>query len=86
MSASKKPNGKSIVVVQSGFVFLAEATRDDVHNGYQCKNTSVIRNWGTSQGLGQIALTGPTKSTVLDPCGSVFIPLHAVLCVITCTY
>jgi len=28
---------------------------------------SVVRRWGTSHGLGEIAFGGPTRQTVLDP-------------------
>ena len=39
--------------------------------GSDCKlfNASVIRSWGTTKGLGEIAQGGPTSTTKLDPCG-----------------
>ena len=39
-------------------------------NGSDCKlhNASVIRSWGTTKGLGEIAKDGPTSNTKLDPC------------------
>lgn len=39
----------------------------------QCKlhNASVIRIWGTTQGLGEIAEGGPTPTTKLDKCKGV---------------
>lgn len=58
-----------IVVLQSGWVVvglyhISETT---------CKLTSayVIRQWGTTAGLGEIAMNGPTKNTVLDRAGIV---------------
>lgn len=32
-------------------------------------NSSVIRRWGTDNGLGQLALEGKKENTKLDPCG-----------------
>ncbi len=34
-------------------------------------NASIIRRWGTSKGLGEIAAGGPTKTTVLDQAGTI---------------
>ncbi len=53
-----------IVVLQRGWVLVGRFER----NGNDCKlhNASVIRNWGTQKGLGEISLGGPTKSTKLD--------------------
>jgi hypothetical protein len=43
-----------------------------------------IRRWGTSAGLGQLALEGPQENTRLDNCGSVRAPLselkHFIIC------
>jgi hypothetical protein len=58
-----------IVILQRGWVMVGRFRQD----GQQCTldNTSVIRTWGTSKGLGQLALEGPTSSTKLDPVGHV---------------
>jgi hypothetical protein len=29
--------------------------------------TAIVRYWGTTQGRGQLALTGPTEKTICDP-------------------
>lgn len=34
---------------------------------YTVTNGSVIRNWGTTKGLGELAMKGPLKETILDP-------------------
>jgi hypothetical protein len=54
-----------IVVLQRGWVIVGKFERDDS----ECKmhGASVIRNWGTTKGLGEIAGSGPTKDTKLDP-------------------
>jgi hypothetical protein len=58
-----------IVVLQRGWIVVGRFER----NGTQCKlyNASVIRTWGTTNGLGEIAEGGPTSSTKLDRCKGV---------------
>ena len=55
-----------IVILQRGWVMVGIFER----NGSDCKlhNASVIRIWGTTRGLGEIAKEGPTPKTVLDKC------------------
>lgn len=73
---------KEIVVVQSGWVLMGDVQEEE--NVLVLKSASVIRVWGTTRGLGQIALNGPTKDTVLDPCGEATVPKIAVLFRIKC--
>ena len=56
-----------IVILQRGWVMVGRFIR----NGSDCKleNASVIRSWGTTKGLGEIAIGGPTSNTKLDKCG-----------------
>ena len=58
-----------IVVLQRGWVMVGLFER----NGSECKlhKASVIRNWGTTKGLGEIAFGGPTRSTKIDPTNGV---------------
>ena len=58
-----------IVILQRGWVMIGRLER----NGSDCKlhNASVIRNWGTTRGLGELATEGKKKDTKLDPCGGV---------------
>lgn len=55
-----------IVILQRGWVMVGKFER----SGNDCKlhNASVIRAWGTTRGLGEIAENGPTKNTKLDKC------------------
>lgn len=54
-----------IVVLQRGWVvvgrFYQKGSKCRVENGY------VIRRWGTSEGLGQLATQGPLTETKLEP-------------------
>lgn len=58
-------NEVRIVVLQRGWVVVGYYSRE----GDNCKlhKASVIRNWGTTKGLGEIAEDGPKKDTKLDP-------------------
>lgn len=62
-------NEIKICVLQRGWVLIGRFTRE----GQDCKlfNASVIRNWGTKRGLGELAIEGKKKDTILDPCGGV---------------
>jgi hypothetical protein len=72
-----------IIVVESGWVFAAvlESTEGDISAAECC----VIRNWGTTNGLGQLALKGPTSSTKLDRCNATHIPREKVLFFMECS-
>ena len=65
---------KQIVIAQRGWIFIGDVERsgDDV----TITDAKCIRRWGTTKGLGEIAKSGPTKSTVLDDMGTV--RLHAL--------
>jgi hypothetical protein len=60
------PTEIKIVVLQRGWVLVGRFEKD----GTNCKlhDASTIRSWGTTKGLGEIALGGPTLSTKLDKC------------------
>ena len=78
-------NKKAIFVVESGWVFLAEGF-DKVGDEYRLLGASTIRRWGTTKGLGELALRGPTPATTLDPCGNLSLPVGKVLFLLPCTY
>lgn len=60
---------KQIVIAQRGWVFVGDVTRSE--NEVVIENAAVVRRWGTTAGLGQLAATGPTVDTRLDPCTTV---------------
>ena len=65
-----QPSGTlKIVCLQRGWVMVGYLEK----TGSECKlkNASVIRNWGTTKGLGEIAMSGPTINTKLDKCGGI---------------
>lgn len=76
---------KRIYVLQARWVLIGTVKKAPA--GFVAlTDASVIRVWGTTLGLGQIATQGPTKETKLDPCGQVEFPISSVLFSIDCTY
>lgn len=73
---------KKIVVLQRGWVVVGDYAKD-AHE-VVVTNASVIRRWGTTKGLGEIAENGPTSNTVLDKCGTVRAHELAVVMIIDC--
>ena len=69
-SALKKqninPTKKQIVILNRGWVVVGNYSE----KGNECTLTdaSVIRVWGTTKGLGELAENGPLTNTKLDPC------------------
>lgn len=66
-----------IAVLDRGFVYVGECVIDD--DWLTITNARNIREYGTTNGLGQLALEGPTDDTILDKVGTVHVPLHALL-------
>lgn len=54
-----------IVVLQRGWVMIGRLLRGE--NNCTLYNARVIRNWGTTRGLGELAGEGPKRDTKLDP-------------------
>ena len=72
-----------IVIADNGWVFTGAYTRP-VPDRIRLLDASVIRIWGTNAGLGQLALHGKRKETVLDPCGIVDVPIGSVVATMVC--
>ena len=76
--AKVTPTKKQIVVLQRGWVVIGDVSKTD--NEVTVKNCSIIRIWGTSNGLGEIAENGATSKTKLDKCPDIIVhPLSVVL-------
>lgn len=71
-----------IVVMEQRFVSVGEYA----FNGDEVilTNAAVIRYWGTTRGLGEIAEGGPTASTKLDKTPTERIPKDKVIKTIDC--
>lgn len=62
--------GIRICVLQRGWVVVGRFSQ--LESECRLTDASVIRTWGTTRGLGEIALNGPIKNkTILDHCPDV---------------
>jgi hypothetical protein len=71
-----------IVILQRGWVMVGRFSQDK--ENCKLENAHVVRIWGTTSGLGQIAIDGPTKTTVLDKCPTVRFHELTVIATIDC--
>lgn len=76
-STTNTQPSRQIVIGERGWVWVGDVRRDG--GDYILTNASVIRAWGTKQGLGELALKGKQSATILDPCGTVRVPELAVI-------
>ncbi len=69
-----------IAVLDRGWIVVGEIGEE---NGLvTISGGAVVRYWGTTRGLGEIAAGGPTKATKLDPCPTVRV--KTPVCLIDC--
>lgn len=61
----KKELGIQCCVLQRGWVVIGELSKSGQY--YTLTKPSVIRNWGTTKGLGELVKSGPLANTKLDP-------------------
>jgi hypothetical protein len=70
------------VVLQRGWVVVGRVERIGAET--VVRDAHVIRRWGTSKGLGQLALEGPQSATILDAAGTVRAHELAVVLTLDC--
>ena len=83
MAAPK--TARQIAILDRGFVFVGDVEHVLVNTRPYIKihNAVKIRRWGTTGGLGQLAMTGATKETILDVYGEIVAPESALVSLIT---
>lgn len=72
-----------IAILDRGWVFIGRAmdySQDP--NTLRLTNASCIRYWGTTKGIGELALEGPKSGTKLDPAGFITVPMSSVIALI----
>ena len=72
-----------IVVLDKGFVYHGDLLIGD-DGWFLLEKSNNIRRFGTTRGLGQLAINGPTKETVLDPCNGVRGTVGAIVHILEC--
>lgn len=74
--------GIRIVILQRGWVAIGRYSQ----NGSNCKlnNAYIIRRWGTTEGLGQLAVKGPLADTKLEPTPEISFHELTVIATIQC--
>jgi len=71
-----------IVILQRGWVFVGRY----YENGNNCRleDAKCIRKWGTTKGLGELALDGVKSDTILDDCPTVNFHKLTIVASINC--
>ena len=76
---------KAIVMLTERWVFIGTYNPATKTTPAHLTDASCVRVWGTTAGLGELALRGPTPNTKLDPCGTLVLQNPAsVIAVIPC--
>lgn len=81
-SDAPKNSDIKIVILQRGWVMVGRYKK----TGDSCSldNAYVIRKWGTTKGLGELALSGPQSDTTLDKAGRVEFHVLTIVATINC--
>lgn len=58
---------KQIVILQRGWVAIGDLSKTGEE--FTLSNAQIIQRWGTTKGLGQLALEGAQRETKLAPAG-----------------
>ena len=74
--------GLNIVILDRRFVYVGVVTITD--GWLVISRARNIRRWGTTQGLGELALMGPQPDTKLDMGGTIKVPLRSVIGLLKC--
>lgn len=71
-----------IVILQRGWIMVGRFSQKDAN--CRLDDAAVIRVWGTTKGLGEIAKNGPTSKTILDKCPPVNFHEMTVIATMDC--
>lgn len=84
-SCNSGPKDIRIIILPRGWNLVGEYSC--VNGICVIRNASVIRRWGTTKGLGELAKNGKLKDTVLDECnGDVEVLQINIIATIKCEH
>jgi hypothetical protein len=85
ISLPPQPTGKiRIVILQRGWVAVGYFSQKDNSPNCILEKASIIRRWGTTKGLGEIAIKGPLPKTILDPVPNIIFHELTAIAMIGC--
>jgi hypothetical protein len=78
-----------IAVLDRGWIFVGHRENspkdsEGVANDWRLTNCYCIRRWGTTKGLGEIAIDGPLEESILDKSNDLFINDKSVIFWMVC--
>ncbi len=82
LKQKKSTSPVRIVVLQRGWVVIGQHRQTG--NEVVVEKAAVVRRWGTTTGLGQLARDGKQPNTTLDECPTVRVHAAAVVLTIDC--
>lgn len=71
-----------IVVLNRGWIVVGNV--EEKNGKTYIRKPSIIRNWGTKKGLGELAMSGKLPNTVLDECLDIVVDTANVIFVMNC--
>jgi hypothetical protein len=77
-----KPSPVRIAVLNRGWVVVGRVKEEK--NKTFITNASVIRRWGTTEGLGELAYNGELNDTVLDTCPDIEVETANIVLLMNC--
>ncbi len=76
----------NIYVLNLGWVVVGieQESHNIDNNLLNISNSFVVRRWGTSHGLGELATNGPLESTILDSIPQLKINTDSIIMILKC--
>lgn len=79
-TATVETHGKSIAILERGFVFIGDVTTDD--RWIRISGARSLIRWGTTKHLAQLANDGPQPNTKLGDAADVKAPLGSLIAIL----